>query len=146
MRQTGKRSSGFFVTGTWERYQRSKHLDMVNFDLWDSNILYHDGKLCWIDPERSFWGDAVADFITLGCGQKSPLSAKSGEIAVYNRTAENPIVYGTDAEIRYQIAVGYLALIEEVEKYVRYEPEEENYIRNTGDAAAMFDMAFSILL
>lgn len=70
----------------------------------------------------------------------------SGEIAVYNRTAENPIVYGTDAEIRYQIAVGYLALIEEVEKYVRYEPEEENYIRNTVDAAAMFDMAFSILL
>ena len=34
-------------------------------------------------------------------------------------------------EIRYQVAVGYLALIEEVEKYVRYEPEEENYIRNT---------------
>lgn len=55
-------------------------------------------------------------------------------------------MYGTDAEIRYQIAVGYLALIEEVEKYVRYEPEEENYIRNTVDAAAMFDMAFSILL
>ena len=66
--------------------------------------------------------------------------------AVYNRTAENPIVYGTDAEIRYPIAVGSLAPIEEVEKYVRYEPEEENYIRNTVDAAAMFDMAFSILL
>lgn len=97
-------------------------------------------------PREASGEIAVVDFITLGCGQRSPLSAESGEIAVYNRTAENPIVYGTDAEIRYQIAVGYLALIEEVEKYVRYEPEEENYIRNTVDAAAMLDMAFSILL
>lgn len=118
---------------------------MVNFDLWDSNILYHDGKLCWIDPERSFWGDPVADFITLGEGQKIPLSQKTKEIEIYNSTASESLVYGKELEIRYQIAVGYLALIEEVEKYVRYEPEEENYIRNTEDARAMYDMAFRIL-
>lgn len=118
---------------------------MVNFDLWDSNILYQDGKLCWIDPERSYWGDPIADFITLGEGQKTPLSGKQKQIEIYNRTAETPIVYGKEAEIRYQVAVGLLALIEEVEKYVRYEPEETNYIRNTVDARAMYDMAFEIL-
>lgn len=118
---------------------------MVNFDLWDSNVLYHNGKLCWIDPERSFWGDRIADFITLGKGQKSPLSEKLAEIEIYNRTSEKPIIYDKNMEIRYQVAVGYLALIEEVEKYVRYEPEEENYIRNTVDAKAMFEMVFNIL-
>ena len=41
--------------------------------------------------------------------------------------------------------IAYLALIEEVEKYVRYEPDEENYIRNTVDARDMYDLAFGIL-
>lgn len=128
-----------------ESLLRSCQCSMVNFDLWDSNVLYHDGKLCWIDPERSFWGDYVADFITLGKGQMTPLSEKQKEIEIYNRTAENPICYDNNVEIRYQIAVAYLALIEEVEKYVRYEPDEENYIRNTNDARKMYDIAFHIL-
>ncbi len=118
---------------------------MVNFDLWDSNVLYNDGKICWIDPERGFWGDPVADFITLGPGQKAPLSAKQKELAIYNETAEDKIILSEETEIRYALAVCYLALIEEVEKYVRYEPEEANYIRNTVDARAMYDMAYEIL-
>ena len=44
-----------------------------------------------------------------------------------------------------RLAVCYLALIEEVEKHVRYEPDEPNYIRNTNDAREMYDMAFDIL-
>ncbi len=118
---------------------------MVNFDLWDSNVLYDNGELVWIDPERSFWGDMVADFITIGSGQKTPLSEKLAEIEIYNKTAEVPISASTEECIRYAIAVGYLALVEEVEKYVRYEPEEENYIRNTVDARDMYDMAFQVL-
>ena len=118
---------------------------MVNFDLWDSNVLYNDGKICWIDPERGFWGDPVADFITLGPGQKAPLPAKQKELAIYNETAEDKIILSEETEIRYALAVCYLALIEEVEKYVRYEPEEANYIRNTVDARAMYDMAYEIL-
>ena len=118
---------------------------MVNFDLWDSNVLYHEGKLCWIDPERSFWGDPVADFITLGKGQKTPLDEKTGEIEIYNKYAAEPISAGREECIRYAVAVAYLALIEEVEKYVRYEENEPNYIRNTVDARDMYDMAFGVL-
>ena len=118
---------------------------MVNFDLWDSNVLYLGDKLCWIDPERSFWGDPVADFITLGKGQKAPLTEKLHEIEIYNRYAKEPITAGREECIRYAVAVAYLALIEEVEKYVRYEPEEPNYIRNTVDARDMYDMAFSVM-
>ena len=118
---------------------------MVNFDLWDSNVLYKDGKICWIDPERGFWGDPVADFITLGAGQKTPLSSKQKELEIYNETADEKIVLTKETEIRYELAVCLLALIEEVEKYVRYEPDEPNYIRNTADAREMYDMAFGML-
>ena len=120
---------------------------MVNFDLWDSNVLYNEktGKICWIDPERGFWGDPVADFITLGPGQKVPLSAKQKELEIYNEMAEEKIILTEETQIRYALAVCYLALIEEVEKYVRYEPDNPNYIRNTADAREMYDMAFNIL-
>ena len=120
---------------------------MVNFDLWDSNILYNDntGKICWIDPERGFWGDPVADFITLGPGQKAPLSDKEKELEIYNEMASEKIYPDEETKIRYALAVCYLALIEEVEKYVRYEPDNPNYIRNTIDAREMYDMAFKFL-
>ncbi|MCR5032317.1 MAG: hypothetical protein K6A92_05590, partial [Lachnospiraceae bacterium] len=118
---------------------------MVNFDLWDSNVLFHEGHLIWIDPERGFWGDPVADFITIGKGQKAPLSEKKKELEIYNRTAAEKIELCRDTEIRYACAVAYLALIEEVEKYVRYEPEHPNYIRNTIDARDMYDMACKVL-
>ena len=50
-----------------------------------------------------------------------------------------------ETEIRYALAVCYLALIEEVEKYVRYEPDNPTYIRNTVDSREMYDMAFRLL-
>ena len=120
---------------------------MVNFDLWDSNVLYNEetGKICWIDPERGFWGDPVADFITLGPGPKAPLSAKSKELDIYNEMAQEKILLTEETEIRYALAVCYLALIEEVEKYVRYEPDNPTYIRNAVDSKEMFDMAFKLL-
>ena len=129
----------------YEDILRQAPCRMVNFDLWDSNVLYDNGKLVWIDPERGFWGDPVADFITLGPGQKAPLSDKKNEIEIYNWTAAEKIVLNRNTEIRYACAVAYLALIEEVEKYVRYEPDHPNYIRNTVDAREMYDMAFEVM-
>ena len=120
---------------------------MVNFDLWDSNVLYNvrTGKICWIDPERGFWGDPVADFLTLGPGPKAPLAAKKKELDTYNEMAQEKIFLTEETEIRYALAVCYLALIEEVEKYVRYEPDNPTYIRNTVDSREMYDMAFGLL-
>ena len=130
-----------------ENLLRAAPCRMVNFDLWDSNVLYNEetGKICWIDPERGFWGDPIADFITLGPGQKSPLSAKQKELDAYNEMAQEKIRLSEETEIRYALAVCYLALIEEVEKYVRYEPDNPTYIRNTADAREMYDMAFKLL-
>ena len=130
-----------------EKLLRAVPCRMVNFDLWDSNVLYNPEtrKICWIDPERSFWGDPAADFIPLGPGQKAPLSAKRKELEIYNGTAQEKILLTEETEIRYALAVCYLALIEEVEKYVRYEPDNPTYIRNTADARDMYDMAFQIL-
>ena len=59
--------------------------------------------------------------------------------------AEEKIFLTKETEIRYALAVCYLALIEEVEKYVRYEADNPTYIRNTVDAREMYDMAFGIL-
>ena len=130
-----------------EKLLRAVPCRMVNFDLWDSNVLYNKetGKICWIDPERGFWGDPVADFITLGPGQKAPLSAKQKELDIYNGMAREKICLTEETEIRYALAVCYLALIEEVEKYVRYEPDNPTYIRNAVDSRDMYDMAFRIL-
>ncbi len=129
----------------YEQLLRAVPCRMVNFDLWDSNVLYLGESLAWIDPERSFWGDPVADFITLGKGQKTPLDEKIKEIEIYNKYASEKISAGREECIRYAAAVAYLALIEEVEKYVRYEPDEPNYIRNTVDARDMYDMAFAVM-
>ena len=60
-------------------------------------------------------------------------------------TAKEKIELNRHTEIRYACAVAYLALIEEVEKYVRYEPDHPNYIRNTVDARDMYDMAFDVM-
>ena len=130
-----------------EKLLRAVPCRMVNFDLWDSNVLYNEetGRICWIDPERGFWGDPVADFITIGPGQKAPLSAKQKELEIYNGMAQEKIPLTEETEIRYALAVCYLALIEEVEKYVRYEPDNPTYIRNTVDSREMYDMAFRLL-
>jgi fructosamine-3-kinase len=39
---------------------------LVHFDLWDGNILVHDGRITGlVDGERAFWGDPVAEFVSL---------------------------------------------------------------------------------
>jgi len=39
---------------------------LIHFDLWDGNILVEDGRIAGlIDGERAFWGDPVAEFVSL---------------------------------------------------------------------------------
>jgi hypothetical protein len=38
---------------------------LVHFDLWDGNILTGTGLTGLVDGERAFWGDPVAEFVSL---------------------------------------------------------------------------------
>jgi aminoglycoside phosphotransferase (APT) family kinase protein len=39
---------------------------LVHFDLWDGNVLLHEGRITGlVDGERAFWGDPVAEFVSL---------------------------------------------------------------------------------
>ena len=76
---------------------------------------------------------------------RNPLSEKKYALDAYNELAKEKIYLNEETEIRYELAVCYLALIEEVKKYVRYEPDNPTYIRNAVDSKEMFEMAFKLL-
>ncbi|TCN35034.1 phosphotransferase family enzyme [Kribbella orskensis] len=39
---------------------------LIHFDLWDGNVLVEDGRITGlVDGERAFWGDPVAEFVSL---------------------------------------------------------------------------------
>ncbi|SDF37915.1 Phosphotransferase enzyme family protein [Lentzea fradiae] len=39
---------------------------LVHFDLWDGNVLAHDGRVTGlVDGERAFWGDPLAELVSL---------------------------------------------------------------------------------
>ncbi|GHH28354.1 phosphotransferase [Lentzea cavernae] len=38
---------------------------LVHFDLWDGNVLADTGLTGFVDGERAFWGDPVAEFVSL---------------------------------------------------------------------------------
>jgi aminoglycoside phosphotransferase (APT) family kinase protein len=39
---------------------------LVHFDLWDGNILVHEGRISGlVDGERAFWGDPLAELVSL---------------------------------------------------------------------------------
>ena len=119
---------------------------MVNFDLVPPNIIC-DKKddvisYAWIDPERSFWGDPIMDFICLE--MMLPLEKKDISFTAYNSIADNPI-YVTDSEkVRYCVAKGYLALIMEVERYYRYSPAYFGWWRNVLISKLLYKSAFNI--
>ena len=120
---------------------------MVNFDLWEPNIICRrengEMKYAWIDPERSFWGDRIADFVCLE--MMTPMEEKKRSLAAYNEIAENPIVVTKAEKIRYAIALSYLALIMETEKYFRYTPFHFGWWRNVAASSIMFKQAFRVL-
>lgn len=123
---------------------------MVNYDLWDGNVICRKDKngntqFCWIDPERSFWGDRLFDFICVDNNPLFSLKAKQKTIDIYNRTAEKPIVINRENEIRYAFAQGLIALIQEVEKYYRYTPRHFGWWRNVSSYTVTYKAAFKVL-
>ena len=120
---------------------------MVNFDLWESNVLCErtpDGvQYAWIDPERGFWGDPVMDFICFEFDKM--LKDKLNSLRAYNGTAGHPLIPSRETEIRFAFAQAYLGVIMEVEKYYRYVPEDEGWIRNEQVCQFLFSRAFSVL-
>jgi len=120
---------------------------MVIFDIWLPNMIYShcDGKtvFTWLDPERCFWGDRIADFVCLETFKS--LTEHSASLEAYNNLSDTPVFAGADEQIRFAAAQGYLALILETERYFRYTRGHFGWWRNTLAAKAIFGKAFGIL-
>jgi aminoglycoside phosphotransferase (APT) family kinase protein len=121
---------------------------MVNFDMWPTNIIVshlENGtkRYAWIDLERSFWGDAIADFVCLE--PMVPFENKTCSITAYNTLADIPVRMTKNEKIRYAIAQGYLGLVMETERYVRYGKQHFGWWRNTLASKALFRQAFGLL-
>ena len=122
---------------------------MVNYDIWDPNVLcrYSENgeiEFQWIDPERSFWGDKIFDFLCL----ESPIDLidkKTKSIKYYNSVSDTPIELNKETEIRFAFALGLIALIQEVEKYYRYTPHHFGWWRNVAGCKFYYKQAFKVL-
>jgi Predicted aminoglycoside phosphotransferase len=121
---------------------------LVNFDIWPPNIfvLREEGSfdLAWIDPERCFFGDRIADFVCLEFTKLS-LDDKLESLKNYNAAADMPIIVDDKAQIRYYSMLGYLGLVMEVEKYARYTPARFGWWRNVLVSKMLFGKAFKAL-
>ena len=120
---------------------------MVNFDIWSPNTLCtrENGAIqyAWIDPERSFWGDHIVDFVCLE--MLAPLAKKTVSLAAYNEAADQPVLATKEEKIRYAVAQAYLGLIMETEKYLRYTPHHFGWWRNVLVSKQLFASAFGVL-
>ena len=120
---------------------------MVNFDVWPPNIMARreNGAIhySWIDPERSYWGDPIVDFVCLE--MMTPFAEKKISLEAYNAEADSPVLLTREETIRYAVALGYLAVIMEVERYYRYTWHHFGWWRNVLASKMLFRSAFEIL-
>ena len=120
---------------------------MVNFDIWPANIIVSRESeslhLSWIDPERSFWGDRMLDFVCFAFHH--PLREKAELLAAYNAASFKPVTLSREEEIRFAIGQGYLALIMETEKYYRYTLFNFGWWRNVFACRLLYHAAFDAL-
>lgn len=122
---------------------------MVNYDIWDPNVIcreHNNGEIefQWIDPERSFWGDRIFDFICLD-SIMGTMKNKKESIKNYNEKAEIPVKINRETEIRFAFAMGLLALIQEVEKYYRYTPRHFGWYRDLIGSNFYYAETFRVL-
>lgn len=120
---------------------------MVNLDMWYGNILCEKKNnrinLIVIDPERTVWGDAIFDFVNLEF--ENILDKKTLSLNAYNETAKIKINCTNEEMIRFAFGIGYLALIQEAEKYYRYTPHHFGWWRNVFSCKFLYKNAFKIL-
>ena len=120
---------------------------MVNFDLWYGNILCVKNedslKLIIIDPERTLWGDCIFDFANLEF--EKMLNRKETTLSAYNRIAKNKVTCSKEEMIRFAFGIGYLALVQEAEKYYRYTPHHFGWWRNIFSCLFLYKNSFKIL-
>jgi len=86
---------------------------LVHFDLWDGNILVDSGNGTpriggLIDAERAFWGDPLADFVSLAL--LSDIRKDRAFLDGY-RQAGGPVVLDDSSEVRLALYRSYLYLI-----------------------------------
>ena len=120
---------------------------MVNCDLWYGNILCVKNedslKLIIIDPERTFWGDCMFDFANLEFDKM--LDKKETTLSAYNKIAKTTVNCSKEEMIRFAFGIGYLALVQEAEKYYRYTPHHFGWWRNVFSCLFLYKNSFKIL-
>lgn len=114
---------------------------MVNYDLWMPNFITkridNDIKIWWIDPERSFWGDKMSDFVCFDYFEMS-CRDRSWVLDAYNKVAKKPVTMNREEQIRYGVMLCFMGLIQETEKYYRYSIFNFGWIRNVITAGLLF--------
>ena len=120
---------------------------MVNYDIWMPNIIVQETaegkKFWWIDPERSFWGDPIADFVCLEFFK--PFRKKTLSARAYNGRADVPVTLSREEEIRWGVMMAYMGLLQEVEKHYRYTPLMFGWWRNVISSALVYRAGFKAL-
>ena len=120
---------------------------MVNLDMWYGNILSvrknNKIELIVIDPERTIWGDAIFDFVNLET--QNMLDKKMTSLKAYNSVSKTKINCTKEEMIRFAFGLGYLALVQEAEKYYRYTPHHYGWWRNVSSCKSLYSNAFRIL-
>lgn len=120
---------------------------MVNLDMWYGNILCvrnnNKLELIVIDPERTIWGDAIFDFVNLEF--EKMLDKKAVSLKAYNEIAKTKVNCTKEEIIRFAFGIGYLALVQEAEKYYRYTPHHYGWWRNVVSCKFLYSNAFRLL-
>lgn len=120
------------------------HGTMINYDLWDVNLILKNNngekKLYLIDPERSFFGDPIFDFICLDF--TLPFSKKYDAKRAYNAFSKVKVGTSREEEIRFAFAELLMGLIQETEKYYRYTPRNFGWYRNVLSSALIYKRGF----
>ncbi len=119
----------------------------INYDLWDVNIICkREGDrnyLYWIDPERSFYGDPIFDFICMDL--MVPFAKKDVAKRLYNSFTEEKVGNSREEQIRFAFANLLMGLIQETEKYYRYTPLHFGWWRNVISCSIMYNQGFGVL-